>query len=81
MTTQPDTSSDPMQDKANTKPPTISDLAELFHKDPEALTEQDTDMLVTALREKREKFVAKEAKPKATKAKAPVAIDTGELKL
>lgn len=80
MTTPSDTSLAP-DEMANTTQPTIADLANLFYTDPESLTEQDTAALVTALREKREKFVAKETKGKPAKAKAPQMIDTGELKL
>lgn len=74
-----------MQDQSPTETtqtqPSLADLDHLFHVDPEQLTAQDTAQLVTALREKRTKFVAKENKGKPEKAKAPKVLDTSGIKL
>lgn len=66
--------------------PNKQDLAELFYKDPEKLTVEDRSAIVAVLREKREAFVASEAKAKprasaTAKPKAAPLVNLGDLGL
>lgn len=58
------------------------DISEIIEKDPELITDQDLETLVTYLRAQRSEWNKKEAKPKAPKkSKQEVLKDIGDIKI
>lgn len=58
----------------------MSDIAELFQRDPLSLTREDRTKIIAHYRENREKFIAGVKAPKATTAKAKTPVQ-GKLSL